>query len=96
MAKFAKGTSGNPRGRPPKGQSITEMIRSKLDRDRFVSTLLTLAYGGDLTAIKLVLNYVDGLPTQVIEQQGDLRISVEYQDLELDNDDDDADLASTA
>ena len=85
--KFVKGRSGNPKGRPPKGRTLTDLINQKLDKPRFVKALLELAYGGkeisrgdQLAAAKLVLGYVDGLPIArtEIERGESVTIQVTY------------------
>lgn len=60
--KWQKGQTGNPRGRLRRGQTLAELIREKLDRPKFVEKLLKLAYDGDLSAMKLILDYVEPLP----------------------------------
>ncbi len=64
------GQSGNPSGRPRLGNSITELIRQNLDKQRFVEALLNLAYSGDLPAIRLVMQYHDGLPAAMEPGEG--------------------------
>ena len=89
MAKWEKGQSGNPKGRAPKGQTITDLLRQELDRQKFVEALLELCYAKDLAAIKLVINYVDGLPVQPVEENSEVKVTVVYEDLlELEDEDD--------
>lgn len=75
LTPWQPGQSGNPDGRPPKGYSITEMMRERMNevdqetgktyRELLVNRLLKLAIRkGDITAIKLVIQYLDGMPLQ--------------------------------
>lgn len=74
---FMPGVSGNPAGRPPGSVSITELIKKKLTEEvtlkdgkskkQFVMLLLDRILDkainqGDEKTIKLIWNYVDGLP----------------------------------
>lgn len=69
------GQSGNPKGRPPKGHSIvdilTDMMNEKPEIKRALgSKLFQLALDGDLNAIKVVMQYLDGMPVQRTELTG--------------------------
>lgn len=75
LTPWQPGQSGNPDGRPPKGYSITEMMRERMYdidiktgktyRELLVNKLFKLAIRkGDITAIKLIIQYLDGLPLQ--------------------------------
>lgn len=66
----------NKDGRPPKGYSITEMMRNMLSSDPEVKqslgkVIIAKALEGDTTAIKTVWQYMDGMPMQPIKHSGD-------------------------
>jgi hypothetical protein len=74
---FLKGQSGNPRGRPKRGASLSEHLRHQLQQvvgedgrttraEALAATLVRLACDGDVQAAKLVLSYTDGLPVQAL------------------------------
>ena len=68
---WKKGESGNLNGRPPKGHSITETIKAMMaERPEIKRALgqkiLEMALKGDITAIKTLWNYMDGMPAQNI------------------------------
>ena len=64
---FQKGQSGNPAGRPKKGQALTDILKTVVDKRKLAEKLLELAYDGDITAIKYVYDRVDGKPMQSFE-----------------------------
>ena len=57
MARFTKGQSGNPAGRPV-GITKTTEIRQQLENgcDAVIRKVLEMAEGGDIDAIKMVLD----------------------------------------
>lgn len=59
MSKFVKGQSGNPSGRPV-GITKTTEIRQQLENSAggIVGKLIEMAEGGDMDAIKLVLERI--------------------------------------
>jgi len=72
--QFKPGQSGNPDGRPKKGYSISEWFREMLASNPEVRAALgksitKKALEGDVTAQKLVWSYMDGMPSQAIEQK---------------------------
>ena len=73
---WAKGQSGNPGGRPKRDRIISQRILAELtDYDgaklhRLANALLERALGGDITAIREVIDRVEGKPTQALEHEG--------------------------
>lgn len=66
------GESGNPNGRPPKGYSITETMKAMLGekpeiKDALGRKVLEMALKGDIAALKLVWQYMDGMPKQEVD-----------------------------
>ena len=68
----------NRNGRPRKGETITDLVKEYLRKevpdgkkltykDLFVKKVLEKAYKGDMQAIKLLWNYIDGMPLQKTE-----------------------------
>lgn len=85
MGKLKSGFAVHPeninrKGRPPKGESITGLMREHLwnkpekgkvaRKEKFINVVWELAAKDhDLNAIKLIWNYMDGKPTQKIQAQ---------------------------
>jgi hypothetical protein len=72
---FGPGNIANPNGRPKKGHSITETIRAMMDEKPEIkkalgAKILQMAVEGDITAIKTIWNYLDGMPLQKSEIGG--------------------------
>ena len=70
------GESGNPRGRPQKGTTLTELLRETAEcmtqgglarKQALVNKIWEMAENGDLAAARLILEYVDGKPVERIE-----------------------------
>lgn len=73
--RWQPGESGNLKGRPLKGHSITETIKAMMDEKPEIkralgAKILQMAVEGDITAIKTIWNYIDGMPLQKQEIGG--------------------------
>jgi hypothetical protein len=76
MARYKPGQSGNPNGRPKKGKTLTDIIRAKVDKDKFAEAVLNKAYEGDVTAQKLILSYLDGNPVQPVDNNNSGEVTI--------------------
>jgi len=90
MARWVRGQSGNPNGRPRRGRSVAEMARLvaheriQFDDDgeageysrleRLVRVLWTAALDGDLGAARLLIEYMEGRPVEVVAASVEGRI----------------------
>jgi hypothetical protein len=73
---FTKGDERiNRRGRPKKGQALTDILNYKLDqktetgklqREAVAEKLIDLALEGDMTTIRYVMDRVDGRPKETV------------------------------
>jgi len=66
---YKPGQSGNLKGRPKKGYSITEWFKEMLNsspevKDAIGESITKKALKGDTTAQKMVWSYMDGMPKQ--------------------------------
>lgn len=67
--RFVPGHSGNPGGRPLKGETLTEVLRAKVDREAVARKLIELAMErDDLAALKYIYDRVDGKPVETVNQ----------------------------
>ena len=74
--RFKKGTSGNPKGRPPKEFALNEHIREianqpvgktkKTMLENVVSTVYQEALSGNMTAVNFLADRILGKPSQSI------------------------------
>ena len=77
-ASWKKGQpSPNPKGRPSTGKSLTELMKEHLEKipegsevsykEAFISKVFARAYEGNDAYVKLVWNYVEGMPVQPVD-----------------------------
>ena len=66
--RFLPGWKGGP-GRPPRGESLTDLLRERIDREAVIAKLIEIAMEkSDLAALKYILDRVDGKPVETINQ----------------------------
>jgi Family of unknown function (DUF5681) len=80
VGQWVKGVSGNPRGRLPIGQELTPTIRALLrakdpatgvrNKKLIALALVAKAIDGDLEAVRIVLERVDGKVPTPVEHSG--------------------------
>lgn len=68
LTPWKPGESGNPNGRPKKGQAVTDILRETVDKQSLVEKLLELAQEGDLAALKYCIDRLDGKPVETVNQ----------------------------
>jgi len=90
--RMLPGNTANPNGRPKGvGLNLTSLLKQKLEeipedgtekyKDLFIKRLLKKALiDGDIKSLRLIINYVDGLPTQRVE--GTINtVNIDYENL---------------
>ena len=90
------GVSGNPKGRPKKGEALTDILREQADledvtegvntlsrKDALARKLWSMAMSGDMAAIRYIYNRIDGMPTQTHDIEGGFEIHFDREDEEL-------------
>ena len=66
--QFKPGNCANPKGRPKKGETLTDALAAKLDKDMLADKLLELIEEGNFNALKYAYDRIDGKPKETIEQ----------------------------
>lgn len=73
MAKRYTGFAAHPEninrnGRPPRGETLTDVLKETIDKEQIATKLYELAMNGDVGALKYIYDRVDGRPKETIEQ----------------------------
>jgi len=77
---WTKGVSGNPNGRPPKEQSLTEILRNKVDPEEVADKLIQMAIENeDMAALKYIYDRVDGRPKESVDMNHSGGIDIDYE-----------------
>jgi len=66
--KWKPGESGNPNGRPKKGETLTDALRELTDKEELAQKLLELAREGNLNALRYIYDRIDGRPVETVRQ----------------------------
>lgn len=87
MARWLRGQSGNPRGRPKKGNAIADLARQQIEKHRLVEKLGSIAarqseYSDvevteQLRAIQMLLAYGYGGPPRAELEAGDGNVVIQ-------------------
>lgn len=78
---FKPGTSGNPRGRPPKGESLAEIVRRTVDPHELAQILLSIARNTEaknsdrIAAVQAIADRGWGRPLSTIDVEARFRIA---------------------
>jgi ribosomal protein L12E/L44/L45/RPP1/RPP2 len=71
--RWRRGASGNPAGRPHKGSTVTDILETLGDtrtekgitrKEALGERLWEMALNGEMAAIRLIIEYLDGKPLQ--------------------------------
>ena len=64
--RFAPGNQGGP-GRPRDADSLTNVLKTVVDREELSKVLAAKAMAGDVTALKYIFDRWDGKPIETID-----------------------------
>jgi hypothetical protein len=80
---FEKGKSGNPKGRPKAGESLTKLMANYLDKEEdgtgllrktlLIKKIYEMAMSGNTTCQNMLLDRIEGKPHQAIALSADIR-----------------------
>ena len=88
MSKFEKGDPRiNRAGRPKKGQTLTDLLEAKLDKEDFVQKVINLLNShldkGETppdALIKYIFDRIDGKPTEKVEVDSDNYVEIVFKE----------------
>lgn len=69
---WKKGESGNPNGRPKKGESFTDALRGEFTKEELAKKMREHIEAGNFAALQYVYDRVDGKSTQRVETSNPL------------------------
>lgn len=73
--RFRRGASGNPKGRPRKGEAAADYLSAELSRQEWARQVARLARAGSLVALRLYADYVFGPPLSTAEAELEQRLA---------------------
>jgi len=73
--RFGAGNCANPKGRPKKGETMTDILRENIDPEQIALRLHALAMSGDFNAMKYIYDRIDGTPRQTVHQVLDVDLN---------------------
>ena len=63
---FVPGVSGNPNGRPKKGDALNDVLKDRADKDALADKILELAMGGSEPMLKYAYDRIYGKPIETM------------------------------
>lgn len=84
---FKKGQSGNPAGRPKKGEALTDILKAFLDKkdgsktrkQQLVERLYDLAMAGEVSAMKYIFDRIDGKVPDKLEFPEGINVDIRFE-----------------
>jgi hypothetical protein len=70
--RWLPGSVPNPAGRPKKGETLTDALRERVDKDELADIMVALAKAGNVRAATYIYDRIDGQPRQHIEMSNEL------------------------
>lgn len=78
------GQSGNKAGRPKEGETMTDILRAKLDKDTFIQKVIELAEKGNTKCLEIIWDRLEGKVKDQIEADAKIKITFENKTKKLD------------